>query len=97
MLYTIIGSLPLLFIFVSFNYLDSTSFVIYFTGLGNRFLIFPLVLAFLVKLPVFGFHLWLPKAHVQAPVRGRMFLAAVLLKMGGYGIFFIKPLIVLGN
>jgi len=43
-------------------------------------------LAFLVKTPLYFFHLWLPKAHVEAPVAGSMILAGVLLKIGGYGM-----------
>ena len=96
-LYTIIGSLPLLFILVSIWYSNSSRVIWSYRRSLDYLVVFPLALAFLVKLPVFGFHLWLPKAHVQAPVTGRMFLAAVLLKMGGYGLFFVKPLVILGS
>nr|ABY20693.1 NADH dehydrogenase subunit 4 [Mytilus trossulus]AII78550.1 NADH dehydrogenase subunit 4 [Mytilus trossulus]AII78615.1 NADH dehydrogenase subunit 4 [Mytilus trossulus] len=44
------------------------------------------ILGFLIKLPMYPFHLWLPKAHVEAPVAGSMLLAGVVLKLGGYGL-----------
>lgn len=48
------------------------------------------IFAFLVKFPMYGTHLWLPKAHVEAPVAGSIILAGVLLKLGGYGIMRIR-------
>merc|ERR1711963_335223 len=95
--YTIVGSLPLLFLMAGLYYSRGSSRSYLQQRCISGLLVLPFILAFLVKLPVFGFHLWLPKAHVQAPVTGRIFLAAVLLKIGGYGLYFVKPLIMLGR
>nr|QLY90118.1 NADH dehydrogenase subunit 4 [Athripsodes aterrimus] len=50
------------------------------------YLYFMMIFAFLVKLPMVYTHIWLPKAHVEAPVAGSMILAGVMLKLGGYGL-----------
>lgn len=53
--------------------------------------------AFLVKFPIYLGHLWLPKAHVEAPVSGSMILAGVLLKLGGFGLYLVSPASSLGH
>jgi len=59
----------------------------------NNFINFWLALMFLVKLPIWGVHYWLPLAHVEAPTSGRIILAGILLKLGGYGLIRFNVLI----
>jgi NADH-quinone oxidoreductase subunit M len=69
--------------FVTFDYLALRSLVLPHTAAMLCFLAF--LLAFIIKVPMFPFHTWLPDAHVQAPTGGSIILAAVLLKLGTYG------------
>lgn len=91
LLYTIFASLPLLVsIFFVGNLLGGYRFFLlnffFDSSFYVRFWFFFSVFAFLVKLPAFYVHLWLPKAHVEAPVAGSIILAGVLLKLGCYGL-----------
>lgn len=55
----------------------------------GRVLLWFLVASFIVKFPIFGFHYWLPVAHVEASTLGSMLLAGILLKLGGIGLYYL--------
>lgn len=97
--YTLLASLPLLVaIFYIFNFCNSINIFI-LTNYSIYFSLFYLaiVFAFLVKIPIFLVHLWLPKAHVEAPVAGSMILAGILLKLGGYGLLRVFPFLTING
>lgn len=100
-IYTVVGSLVMLVALIYLGYdggeainngvfttdwrlLSSTSYVIGLDVQTYMFLAF--ALAFCIKVPLFPFHTWLPFAHTEAPAAGSVVLAAIMLKMGTYGL-----------
>nr|YP_009234191.1 NADH dehydrogenase subunit 4 [Aegista aubryana]AMB49890.1 NADH dehydrogenase subunit 4 [Aegista aubryana] len=91
-MYTVMGSM-FLFVIIMYMY--------HYTNTLNMFFLFNFscfsatifwvgIIAFLVKLPMWSLHVWLPKAHVEAPLGGSMILAGALLKLGGYGLYMFS-------
>src|SRR6266511_2903568 len=103
-LYTMVGSILMLIAIIGLSYAHAAAtgiqsfdlLALYGTALSwnmEKWFFLAFTLAFVIKVPLFPFHTWLPDAHVEAPTAGSVILAGVMLKMGTYGLLrFAFPL-----
>jgi NADH-quinone oxidoreductase subunit M len=89
-LYTLLGSVLMLVAIISIYWITGTTDVVklYELGIDSKYqnlLWLAFFSSFAVKTPMWPVHTWLPDAHVEAPTAGSVLLAAILLKMAGYG------------
>nr|YP_009995410.1 NADH dehydrogenase subunit 4 [Ochthebius lividipennis]QNP09826.1 NADH dehydrogenase subunit 4 [Ochthebius lividipennis] len=92
--YTMLASLPMMIsIFFYYYKMNSLDFY-YFNNLNSLFFYLGMNMVFFIKMPMYFVHLWLPKAHVEAPVSGSMILAGIMLKLGGYGLMRVMKMFI---
>jgi len=89
-LYTLLGSVLMLIAIISIYWISGTTDIekLYIIGIETKYqnlLWLAFFSSFAVKTPMWPVHTWLPDAHVEAPTAGSVLLAAILLKMAGYG------------
>ena len=89
-LFTLLGSVLMLVAIISIYWITGTTDIVELNDLGvdvkyQNLLWLAFFSSFAVKTPMWPFHTWLPDAHVEAPTAGSVLLAAILLKMAGYG------------
>nr|YP_010719166.1 NADH dehydrogenase subunit 4 [Sirex nitobei]WDR47216.1 NADH dehydrogenase subunit 4 [Sirex nitobei] len=96
LIYTLFASFPFLILLMKIFFEKGSLFMdsLILSGIQIDLYMYVLMLfVFLVKLPMIFFHLWLPKAHVEAPISGSLILAGVMLKLGGYGVYRLMKII----
>nr|YP_009995306.1 NADH dehydrogenase subunit 4 [Ochthebius minoicus]QNP09709.1 NADH dehydrogenase subunit 4 [Ochthebius minoicus] len=95
--YTMMASLPMMISMFYYNKINHSLDYYFFKDMNYFFMYLSMNLVFLVKMPMYIVHLWLPKAHVEAPVAGSMILAGIMLKLGGYGLMRVLKMFVTVN